>query len=234
MPDRVICIVQARVGSSRLPGKSLLKLAGRPLLAHVLERAAAIGGLDGIVLATSDQARDDVLAAEAAARGVQVVRGSETDVLYRVQTAAALARADVIVRVTGDCPLLAPEVGAEVLELWRRHVWPPDRYAWNDTSRSGWPDGTDVEVFSRGLLEEAAARARRQSDREHVTSYIREAHPEAVHILSTAHDLGWLKLSVDRMADYERVAAIFGHLAPREWALPDTLRACEAAGLLPP
>lgn len=225
MPDRVVCVVQARQGSSRLPGKALRMLQGRPLIAHVLERAAAVPGVHAVVLATTVREEDDGLAGEVAAMGYAVVRGSSEDVLDRMLTAATVASADVVVRVTGDCPLLAPEVAGLVVA---RHL-ACRTYAWNDTAHSGYPDGTDAEAFAAEELQLAHLYAREPGDREHVTPWIRRTRPVAV--VRSEVDYSWLKTSVDTLLDYERVQAIACRLAPGDWSLGATVRAYEVAAL---
>jgi glutamate-1-semialdehyde 2,1-aminomutase len=226
MARKIIAIVQARQGSSRLPGKSLRPLAGRPLIAHVLERAAAIPGIDSVMLATSTAGRDDALASTVAQlRRYSVVRGSEHDVLDRIHLAASLARADVVMRLTGDCPLLAPEVAEGVCLLYALGF----DYAWNDTRCSGFPDGTDVEVFSMELLAQAAASATRAEDREHVTPWIRRVVSQ-VGMLPHRPDLSWLKLSVDTPQDFAFVQRVASYLpGARAWSLDETVTAVDRA-----
>lgn len=226
---RVVAVVQARMGSSRFPGKSLRPLAGRPMVAHVVARALAFS--EDVVVATSRDPRDDALVAAVMALrlGVPVVRGSETDVLDRVHTAAQMARADVVVRVTGDCPLWAPDVAFRTLLLF--HQLGVD-YAWNDTAASGYPDGTDVEVVSREALDAAweQTRAGDGADREHVTPWVRRNR--SVATLRHAEDLSRLKLSVDHAADFARVQRIMAFLPSGAYALDDTVRAAKTAGEL--
>lgn len=221
---RVVCVVQARQGSSRLPGKALRPLKGRPMIAHVLERAKAIEGLDDVVLATSLRDVDDLLADYVAGLRVAVVRGSEQDVLERFWVAASLARADIVMRVTGDCPFLDPAIARDVLALYRiAHAMSGTQYFWNDTLHSGWPDGTDVEVFSIGVLEEAHLKARAQRDREHVTSWIRDYH--RVETFYCPEDHSQIKLSVDRPEDYDLAQAIASYLHEGDFSLDATLAA---------
>lgn len=226
---RVVAIVQSRLGSSRLPGKALMALAGRPMLDHVLERAKAINGIDEVILATTYTDRDSALISLAEARGLRTWTGSEWDVLGRVRDAASWAGADIVMRLTGDCPLLCPLAAARVLDLFRAMA--PGGYAWNDTARSGYPDGMDVEVFSRALLEVAADRALEKADREHVTPYIRRITNQTATV-RPAIDLTRLKLSVDRAEDLDRVRAIACYLKPGALTLGATVRACGEAGLL--
>lgn len=223
---RVVAVIQARIGSSRLPAKSLRPLAGRPLISHIAERVLAVRGIDECVLATSVNARDDALAAEAIGLGLHVYRGSEWDVLGRVAEAVDLL-GDVVVRITGDCPLLCPETAARVIAEYRRRAVD---YAWNDTMRSGYPDGTDVEVFHADLLHAAATNATDAADREHVTPWIRR-HARAVWTLANDVDYSRYKLSVDTQRDYDFVRAVYGYLSPGQLTLDQTIRAvCAAEG----
>lgn len=228
--SRVVLVLQARTGSSRLPGKALRPLAGRPMVEHVLRRVTAMRGTDAVVLATTVHERDRPLVDLAAAHGLPVYCGSERDVLGRVRGAAASHRADVVVRVTGDCPLWAPDVAEEVLRVFQRQPVATD-YLSNDTSTTGWPDGTDVEVFTREALEAAATHATGPEDREHVTRWIRRERmwgALACEVGNFAH----LKLSVDSMDDYDRVARVYAHLAGGDLRFSATIEAARAAGLL--
>lgn len=181
MPDRsprhgriagmtTIAIIQARLSSTRLPGKVLLPLGQRPALDWVVSAAAAIPGVDRVVIATSDQPDDDALAAWAAARGVTCHRGPLDDVLARFALAARAEQADIVLRLTGDCPLLDPQVCGQVLALLRRQNLD---YASNIAPQT-WPDGLDCEAFTRAALDAADAEATSPHDREHVTPFLRD------------------------------------------------------------
>jgi spore coat polysaccharide biosynthesis protein SpsF (cytidylyltransferase family) len=168
MTIRTIAIVQARFGSRRLPGKVLRPLAGRPMLAHVLERAAAIPGVDAVCLATSDAPEDTAIADVAESLGFTVFRGALDDVLDRFRGAAEATRAHVCVRITADCPLLDPYVAGAVVALrastgadYASNVHPPT-----------FPDGLDCEVFTRAALEIAWHEAKTPAQREHVTPFL--------------------------------------------------------------
>lgn len=162
-------IAQARTGSSRLPGKVLKPIGKDTVLAHVVRRAAAIRGADTVCIATSTLAADDAVAAEATRCGVAVFRGDERDVLLRYRDAARQLDAQTILRITCDCPLLDPDVCGDLLDLFRREEVD---YASNvDTAT--WPHGLDCEVFSREVLEHAAAAATSADEREHVTLWMR-------------------------------------------------------------
>lgn len=169
----VIAITQARMTSTRLPGKVLMEAAGHALLHHHLERLRACPDLAAIIVATTTNRSDDPLVAAAQAAGVGVFRGDEADVLGRFAGAAAAAGAGVVVRATADCPLLAPEVIAAQIACWRRQRHPR---ACVTLDVQGLPRGIGVEVFSRAALDEAAALAGPEA-REHVTTWFYR-HPE--------------------------------------------------------
>jgi glutamate-1-semialdehyde 2,1-aminomutase len=164
-----VAIVQARMGSSRLPGKVLEDLGGRPALAWIMDAARAIPGVDVACVATSTDAGDDAVAAWAEGAGVPCHRGSEEDVLDRFLLAARAEDADVILRLTGDCPLLDPDAAGLVL---RCLVLRGADYACNFEPRQ-WPDGLDAEAFTRATLEAAASEAQHAYERQHVTPWMR-------------------------------------------------------------
>ncbi len=212
MSVRVLAVVQARLGSTRLPGKALREIAGRPMLAHVTERVRAIRGVDDVVLATTVKAEDDPLADFARAAGLACVRGSAEDVLDRFKQAVAEHPADAVLRATADCPLLDPGVTGRVLGEYLERRDRVD-YASN-VQPPTFPDGLDTEVFSAEALERAWREARRPSEREHVTIYIRE-HPERFRLFNVAHaeDLSAHRWTVDTEADLKFVRDVFAALA---------------------
>ncbi len=181
---RTVAIVQARLGSTRFPAKMLADLDGRPIIAWVLERASQIAGIDAVALAMPTPGHD------------------ENDVLGRFQRVAGSYQADRIMRLTADCPLLNPDVAADVLQLFRDS---PCDFASNDTTISGYPDGWDVEVFSRDALEVSAAGATDASDREHVCPWMKR-HLRCVTLYATEPWTG-PKLSIDTPADLDVVRA---------------------------
>lgn len=205
----VVAIVQARMGSSRLPGKVMADLLGRPLLARVLERAQAIRSVDSVILATTRAARDRVLLELAKECDVIPFAGSEDDVLDRYYAAARAVSADIIIRLTADCPLLDPEVTGQVLE---RFLQGDVDYASNNHPPT-FPDGLDSEVFSFLALEEAWRRARLTSEREHVTPYIWK-NPAKFRLSNIASpiDLSAMRWTVDEPADLEFVRAVYAGL----------------------
>jgi spore coat polysaccharide biosynthesis protein SpsF len=165
-------VVQARLGSSRLPGKVLMRLGDRSVLDHVLERCQAIAGIDVVCCAVPAGVADDPVADAARCLGATVVRGPEADVLERYRLAADSLGLDVVMRVTSDCPLIDPDVCAAVLSL--RSATGAD-YTCNNAPPS-WPHGLDCEVMTRSALSRAARLAERPWQREHVTPWLR-THP---------------------------------------------------------
>ena len=204
-------IVQARMGSTRLPGKVLKKLVGETVLSHVLRRCRQIEGIDTVCCAVPNSANSDPVAEEAVRCGVVVFRGAEYDVLNRYYKAALEIGADVIARVTSDCPLIAPEICGEVLWALRNAD-----YACNNRPRR-WPHGLDCEAFTSKALEFANRWAR--SQREHVTPYLR-THPDILRMsimgprvqgrwtLDYPEDLAFFKAlfkKIDREAGFDEV-----------------------------
>ena len=196
---RIAIVVQARMTSTRLPGKVLMPVLGRPLLAYQVDRLRRVPSHDVVVIATTANATDDPVAQLAADLGCVVVRGSEHDVLNRYQEAARAVEADVIVRSTADEPLIDPEV---VERLIQEFLAAGVDYAATFIERPTWPTGLDVEVFSRAALDTAAAEATDQQDREHVTLYIRRRPRRFRHLtMESPVDLHRHRWTVDTPAD---------------------------------
>jgi glutamate-1-semialdehyde 2,1-aminomutase len=208
---KTVAIVQARMGSTRFPDKVLKPILGTPLIEILLQRLGHAAQVDQIVLATSVHVADDPLAAHAHKLGISVYRGSEEDVLDRYHGAAVLAQADIVVRITGDCPLVDPAlVDAAVTALKKAGV----DYASN-TDPPTYPDGLDVEVFTADALQTAWQQAHRPHEREHVTPYLCAPGRFRVLGLRNDTDLSTQRWTVDEPCDLEVVAGIFGHFHPR-------------------
>ncbi len=208
---RVVAIIQARMGSTRLPGKVLREAAGRPLILHMLERVSRATRLDAVWLATTDRQRDDVLAEVVAAAGYAVFRGDEEDVLGRYHALALRERASVVVRLTGDCPLHDPQVIDEIVGEFLA----PGRTAplFTNARDRTYPVGLDTEVFEAAALHEAAAQAESPHAREHVTPHLYREGAEVVHVKLDA-DFSHLRWTLDTVEDYALIAAIFDALYP--------------------
>lgn len=206
-----VVIVQARMGSNRLPGKVLLPLAQKTVLHHVLLRCREISGIDGVICAVPDEPRSAVLARVAEECKVHVFRGSETDVLARYLDAAEAASADVIMRVTSDCPLIDPEICTRVLRL--RQDSNAD-YAANNMPRT-FPHGLDCEAFTVRALAESAKATTDVQDREHVTPWLRRAaHVKRVNLASDHPELAAHRWTLDYPEDMDFFRVLFTHLDP--------------------
>lgn len=215
-PARVVAVVQARTGSSRLPGKVLLPLAGRPVLGWVVRAAQAAAGVDEVLVATSTAPGDDAVADLAGELGVRVVRGSELDVLSRFVAARDASGADAVVRLTADCPLLDPDLIGAVVGAWRAD--PALDYVATTLVRT-LPRGLDVELVSSTALDVADATAR-DHHRVHVTSAL-YANPgeHATLGLVVAPDHHDLRVTLDTEQDAALLAAVVAELgdAPVRW-----------------
>jgi spore coat polysaccharide biosynthesis protein SpsF len=200
------------MSSTRLPGKVLADVAGAPMIARQIERLRRCERIDKIVLATSDDAGDDILADAMTALNVPVHRGSLDDVLSRFAGALAVYPATHVVRLTGDCPLADPQVIDATIAL---HLEQATDYAANTPPHRTYPKGLDVEVMRAPCLQRAAAEARDPYEREHVTPYLYR-HPDLFRqaFLSQAIDEGEVRWTVDRPDDLEFVRAVYGGLYP--------------------
>ncbi len=208
---KTIIIVQSRMTSTRLPGKVLLPLAGEPMLMRLMERLRRVQRADGIVIATTTNVTDDPIAAMCAQQGVPCHRGSELDVLSRYADAARLHAADVVVRITSDCPLIDPALIDQLIAVYEEgdsdyvsNMLPPT-----------WPYGMAVEVFSATALAQAHAEATQDAEREHVTPFI-YWHPQRYRLRNVASPvaLSHHRWTVDTPEDYELVRRLFDHLLP--------------------
>lgn len=218
----IVGILQARMSSTRLPGKVLAPILGEPMIGRQLARIARCRSLDRIVLATSVEPDDDVLADFAARGGVEVHRGPKHDVLRRYAGAAARFDPRHVVRLTGDCPLCDWDTIDAAVEL---HLQTGAAYTSNVVRRT-YPDGYDVEVVAYGALVEADAEATDPGDREHVTPFVRRHRDRYAQAhLVRATDDGDLRLTVDTSEDLMRVRAIYEALLPAnpDFRLADVL-----------
>ena len=210
---RVVATIEARMRSTRLPGKVLKPILGRPMLALMIERLRRVQHLDDIVIATTGDISCDPIEDLARLVGVGCYRGSEEDVLDRVLQAARQARADVIVETTGDCPLIDPETTNDVIRTFlRANV----DYCSNVLERT-YPRGMDVQVFPISVLAEVARLTNDPTDHEHVSLYI-YSHPERFRLLNVCSNLSSqdaeLRLTVDTPEDFELVTRIYEALYP--------------------
>lgn len=211
-PPRRVAIIQARVSSSRFPGKVLAPLMGLPMIVFMARRVQQAGLVDEVLVATSTDASDDALASTLAAQGIRCFRGSLDDVLARFHDAALAAGADHVVRLTGDCPLMDADLVDRALSLladsgadYVSNIMPPS-----------YPDGLDVEAFTMTALQDAHAHARLPSQREHVTLYLRAGHAHVrVSGWSGLSDLSGLRWTVDHPDDLLHVQALLAQIEAR-------------------
>jgi spore coat polysaccharide biosynthesis protein SpsF len=214
-------IIQARMSSTRLPGKVLLDLAGEPMLARVVARTKRAKTIDRTIVATTVEPEDEPIVALCRARGWAVSRGSRDDVLDRYYQAAVADGADPIVRITSDCPLIDPEVIDRVVE----HLTTGVDYASNINPRRTFPRGLDVEAFTFASLAAAWQDASDTSSREHVTPFLYR-HPERFRIALVeserpeAADHRW---SVDTPEDYELMRRILARFGDQKFGWLDVL-----------
>lgn len=197
----VVATIEARMTSSRLPGKVLLPALGVPMIHHLVRRLRAVPSIDEIVLATTTNSTDDPLFEYANQERVRIFRGSEQDVLARVIGAASVARADVVVQITGDCPVIDPDLVEQTIRMFFGH---DAAYASNSLIRS-YPDGMDTQVFRLEDLRRSALMTTDPLDREHVSRHLAK-HPDIfpqVHLIAPP-SLTWpeLGLTLDEEADY--------------------------------
>lgn len=210
---KITAIVQARMGSTRLPGKVLMDLAGETVLARVLRRLGRASRIDEVVVATTDSASDDEIENECARLQVSCFRGSEHNVLERYLRAAEQFCSDLIVRVTADCPLIDPEVVDEVVGACiAKNV----DLSCNDVPHT-FPRGLDVEAFSMETLRRIQGMADQQHQREHVTPLVYE-RPDIfrTYLVKGHRDVSHLRWTVDTPEDLQLTRAIYAHFENRD------------------
>ena len=207
---KVVAIVQARMRSTRLPNKVLKLIDGVPMIELLFARLSYAREVDEIVLATSDNSLDKPLVDHVSGLGYRCWQGSENDVLERYLQTARHAGADVVVRITGDCPLIDPSV---VDKLVRHFKVSAVDYCSNTTPPT-YPDGMDVEVFSVLALERAACETDKLYDREHVTPYLKNRKQFRQAQVSSEKDYSALRWTVDEASDFSVIEAVFSYFSP--------------------
>ena len=224
---RTHVIIQARMGSTRLPGKVLMPLGGKPALPRLIERVSAATTVDGIVLATSGLPSDDPSAAYCTENGLPCVRGSESDVLARYLLALEAHPSEIVVRITGDCPLMDPAIIDRLVTTLREHPSAPDYHS-NTIAPRMIPHGLDVEIFRAEALRRAGREAIAPEEREHVTPYIYR-NPQIFTILRANHpeDISHHRWTLDTPEDYRFLDKVLSALAPGAFSWRDTLEVLE-------
>jgi len=212
-----VAVIQARMGSSRLPGKVLKSIVGKPMLWHIVNRVKSAVGVDEVVVATSDRDGDKPIRDFCSKEGILCFEGSEDDVLDRFYLAAKYINADPVIRITGDCPFADPEV---ISNLIKKFVNGLHDYVGVATGagalyldKGRFPDGLDAECFSFSALEKAWREASHRSDREHVTPYIwRNKDIFRCGLLMSAEDHSMLRWTVDNQVDFDLVNKVYESL----------------------
>lgn len=215
--NKVVLISQARMGSTRLPGKVQLKIGKKTILEIHLNRIRQARLIDEFVLATTSEIRDDILAQFGKQQGYTVYRGSENDVLDRYYQAAVSTNADIIVRVTSDCPLIDPELIDFAIQ---EHIHNKKDFTSNIIKRS-YPDGMDIEIFSFSAIKDAWQNANKKDDREHVTYYIWKNSDLCGGNLFKAHNFEYekdysnLRMTLDYENDFHLIKALVNRLGDK-------------------
>jgi len=224
MPSRVVAIVQARMASGRLPGKVLADLRGQPVLAWVVRRASRTMGIDQVVVATSISAEDDAVAAFCKKQDYACSRGSLYDVLDRYRRAALEYDAEVIVRLTGDCPLIDPGMLADNLRTFLGAKPPLDFAANRLPGERTIPIGLDAEFCTMAALETAWREAQKPHQREHVMPFFYE-HADRFRILHIKHspDYGQYRWTVDTPEDLELLRQVVSHFEDDKFSWDEVL-----------
>tara|TARA_Y100000590_G_scaffold238348_2_gene268112 strand:- start:1585 stop:3618 length:2034 start_codon:yes stop_codon:yes gene_type:complete len=207
---KIVALVQARTGSVRLPQKVLKPILNKPMIELLLSRLSLSTELDEIVVATSEEKRDDKLESTVESLGFKCTRGSEKDVLNRFYKSAKFLEADVIVRITGDCPLVDSKLVDECIRGYKK--FKVDYFSNIDPAT--YPDGLDIEVMSFQSLERANREADSDFDREHVTPYIRNSDSFSKSSIQNEEDLSSQRWSVDEPEDLIVVTKIFEYFSP--------------------
>jgi spore coat polysaccharide biosynthesis protein SpsF len=224
---KIVAIVQARTGSTRLMGKVLLNLLGEPMLVHEMARIGRSESISSTIVATTDLPADDRIVDLCKKQGWQYCRGSEQDVLDRYYQCAKKAGADVIVRLTSDCPLIEPAVIDRVIEKFLQDSQGLD-YVSNVIAPRTFPRGLDTEVFSFAALERSWNEDKNPLLREHVTQYIVQ-NPDKFRTAGITNplDLSDFRWTVDTNEDFRLVTEIYSHFGHNRFTLNDVLSLME-------
>jgi spore coat polysaccharide biosynthesis protein SpsF len=211
---KVVAIIQARMGSTRLPGKVMRTLCGQSVLGQVISRVKACPLVDEVLVATTTQSQDDIIVAESLKFNVKIYCGSEDDVLERYYFAARKVGGDLIVRVTSDCPLFDPLLLEAMLAQFCKLRADGDLLGYfSNTLERTYPQGLDAEIFPFSVLERAHYEARLPFQREHVTPYI-YGHPDLFKLKNYANpvNLSRHRWTLDTMEDWQLIEAIYSAL----------------------
>lgn len=209
--SRVVAIIQARMGSTRLQGKVMKNICGRSVLSHEIERIKQANTIDEIVIATTLSESDNIIVEESIKEGVRVYRGSEDNVLSRYYEASLEYKADTIVRITSDCPLIDPHIIDEVIGFYLENNYDLVTNAGLYQENRTYPRGLDLEVFSFRILKEAFEKASKDYHFEHVTPYIYE-NSENIYYYKNKFDFSKHRWTLDTEEDFTLINEIYNDL----------------------
>lgn len=208
----ILAILQARMSSTRLPGKVLKPILNEPMLMRQVERVLRSKVIDKLCVATTVDISDDPIAEMCKAKGINCFRGSLTDVLDRFYQVATEYKAEHIVRLTGDCPLADPKLIDNVIRFYTE-----GQYDFvSNCIEPKFPDGLDVAVFNMRVLAESWEKAELQSHREHVTLFARESSEYVIGSYENERDLSFMRWTVDEMEDFDFIEQVYEELYPRD------------------
>ena len=210
---KVVCLVQARVGSTRLPGKILKEICGKTILHHEIDRLKKCKEIDEIVIATTDKEDDDKIVNEAKKLSVKYFRGSENDVLSRFYYSAKENNADIIVRVTSDCPCIDFEILDKMLIYFKEKYKEKQVDYLSNTIKRTYPRGYDIEIFTFSALEKSYINAEKEYEREHVTPYIYDKTNNFLKLsFENKEDYSEYRVTLDTIEDFIVIKNIFENL----------------------
>ena len=210
---KVVCLVQARVGSTRLPGKILKEICGKTILHHEIDRLKKCKEIDEIVIATTDKKDDDKIVNEAKKLSVKYFRGSENDVLSRFYYSAKENNADIIVRVTSDCPCIDFEILDKMLIYFKEKYKEKQVDYLSNTIKRTYPRGYDIEIFTFSALEKSYINAKKEYEREHVTPYIYDKTNNFLKLpFENKDDYSEYRVTLDTIEDFIVIKNIFENL----------------------
>ena len=210
---KVVCLVQARVGSTRLPGKILKEICGKTILHHEIDRLKKCKEIDEIVIATTDKEDDDKIVNEAKKLSVKYFRGSENDVLSRFYYAAKENNADIVVRVTSDCPCIDFEILDKMLIYFKEKYKEKQVDYLSNTIKRTYPRGYDIEIFTFSALEKSYINAEKEYEREHVTPYIYDKTNNFLKLsFENKDDYSEYRVTLDTIEDFIVIKNIFENL----------------------
>ena len=221
MSKKVGCIIEARMGSSRLPGKVLKKINNKTVIELLIERVKKVKQIEKIVIATSTNEKDDILENYCRENKIDFFRGSEEDVMSRVLKCAKFHEIQTIVEITSDCPLIDPIIISQILNCY---IYNNVDYVGNSNIRS-YPDGMDVQIFSYEILKDSYKKCKTKLEKEHVTLHIRKSneYSKIDVIAPNKYFFPKLGLTLDEEEDYLLINKIFEHFNHNEFGLDEIL-----------